>query len=154
MSKGIVLGMLYNVVVAIGFVLIGSVTTVKHDVFKACLMLCIAGSIALGMSIYFLLSGKVSMTSLDTQSLLYLALGSVLVLVVGDALYVTGLSASNATTLGYAALAYPAVTLIIEVFAKRISIHDLTLKDLLGFLFLAIGFLLISSSKLSAVHAP
>lgn len=150
MIKGIVFGLLYNVVVAIGLVTIANVHTIKNDVLKSGFMLLIAGSVATIVAMTIFLVDKTQVEQfklLDKSNLIQIGIGSILVLVIGEALYISGLSASSATVMGYSALAYPATALIVEIAFKRVEFSSLTSKDLIGFAFLALGFILIASRK-------
>src|SRR5262245_32321580 len=132
MVKGLILGLVYQVVVAVGWAIIGNITGVKNDLFKAMLMVCAASVIAAAVAIYLQVSGRSQLITLSGSDLLFLVLGSILVLVVGEILYVVGLSASNLTTMALTALAYPICGLVLDLILRRISLSSFSLRDFLG----------------------
>ena len=143
MIKGLILGLLFQVVVAVGWAFIGGITGIKNDLFKAMLMLCVAGVVAAAVVLYLQVSGHSQFVTLSASDLLLLVLGSILALVVGEILYVVGLSASNLTTMGLTALAYPIVALLLDLVFRRIALSSFTLRDFLGIGFSVIGFILL-----------
>jgi hypothetical protein len=146
MAKGIVLGLLYNVAVAVGLVLIAGVRTPESPTVRSSMMLLIAGLMSLpvlGCIAIFSGPSVADLRNLEWNSCARLALGSFLVLVVGEALYIGGLVASNVTTMLLAALAFPAVALVVELLAGKIDPSALTWTDFLGFLLMCAGFVLL-----------
>lgn len=147
MAKGIVLGLLTQVVSAIGMVFIANVTTIKNDVLKASLTLCFGGVVALGIATYLFLSGTEPLSLFGSKDMLYLAIGSMIAFPVGHILYMAGLSASNVTTMAYTALAFPVVSLILELVLGRIKLTALTVHDWVGFALLVAGYVIMISKK-------
>ena len=147
MNKGIVLGLLFQVVSAIGYILISHVTVVTNNVLKASLALCTAGVIGFALTLYSFSSRIEKLSVLTDTNLLFLLAGSVVSLVIGQILYLTGLSVSNLTTMAYTALAYPAVALILEIALGRVKLASLTYRDLLGLALLVVGFLVLMSRR-------
>lgn len=143
--SGLILGLLYQVVVAVGFIWVAGVARDTNPVLKASIMLGIAGVVASIVLLSFGVARRSEFAAISFPDLLHLSVGAILVLVVGEILYIAGLSASNATTMAYTALAFPAVCLVLDVMLRRISISSLTLQDYAGMLFLAVGFSLISA---------
>jgi drug/metabolite transporter (DMT)-like permease len=143
MVKGLVLGLVFQVVVAVGWTLIGNITGIKNDLFKALLILCAAGVIAAAIAIYLQVSGRSQLVALSGNDLLFLVLGSILALVVGEILYVAGLSASNLTTMALTALAYPIVALVLDLMLQRTTLSSFTLRDYIGIGFSVMGFILL-----------
>ena len=143
--RGIFFGLVYQVVVAIGFVWVAGVARDANSVLKANLMLCIAGVVGLFILLLFALVRSTEFSALSRSDMLHLAFASMLILVVGESVYLMGLSASNATTMASTALAFPAICLTLDVITRRIPLSSLTVRDYAGMLFLAIGFTLISS---------
>src|SRR5436190_15754010 len=99
MVKGLVFGLLFQVVIAVGFSCIGSITGIKNDLLKAMLVLCVSGVIAVAVILYLQVSGRGQFVTLSGSDLLFLVLASILAVVVAEILYVAGLSASNLTTM-------------------------------------------------------
>src|SRR2546423_317223 len=132
MIKGLIFGLLAQIVVAVGFTLIGSIKGIKNDLFKTMLILCIGGVIATVAAFYLQASGHSQFVALSGSDLLFLILGSILVFVVGEFLYIAGLSASNLTTMSFTALAYPVAALVLDLILRRITLSSFTLRDILG----------------------
>ena len=142
MGKGLILGLAAQVAATVGFLFIAQATFIKSPVLRTSLSVCLSGILALGIVAYFFLSGAEDLSVLGNKQLIYLAIGSVLLLIVGDSLFIAGISASNVTTVAYSSLARPAVALILETLLGRAT---LTIQDLVGFVLLAAGFVLIST---------
>lgn len=143
--RGILFGLLYQIVVAIGLIWVAGVARGASPAIKANVMLCAAGGVGL-----LLLAGLYAVRGADFEAIsrsdvLQLAAASLLILVIGEALYLYGLAASSATTMAYTALAFPAICLIIEVALRRVPISSLTLRDYAGMALLAVGFALLAS---------
>lgn len=147
MAKGIVLGLLTQVVFAIGMVFIASATAVKNEVLKACLTLCFAGIVGSGIVAFLFLSGTEPLSVLGSKDVRYIAIGSAIAFPIGRILYMTGLSASNVTTMAYTALAFPIVSLILEVVLGRIKLTSLTIYDWGGLVLLIAGYVIMVSKK-------
>jgi hypothetical protein len=147
MAKGVLFGLLYNLVVAIGLVTIADFTLVKNDLLKSWLMLCIAAAFALPLIgfLYWVGAPGVQLPAGGIRVLWPLVVGSILALVIGEAVYIVGLSASSPTVISYAALAYPATVLIVEIVAGRVALQSLSFRDLVAFILLAAGFILIAT---------
>jgi len=143
MVKGLVLGLVFQVVVAVGWTLIGNITDIKSDLFKTMLILCVGGVIAVAVVLYLQLSGRSQLVTLSGRVILFLILGSILILVVGEFLYVAGLSASNLTTMALTALAYPIVALVLDLVLRRVALSSFTLRDFVGIGLSVMGFILL-----------
>lgn len=144
MVKGLVFGLLFQVVGAVGFTLIGNITGIKNDLFKAMLVVCVAAVVAVGVALYLQVSGHSQLVSLSASDLLFLVVGSILVLVVGQFLYLSGLSASNLTTMALTALAYPIVALVLDLVLRQVALSSFTLRDFIGIVLTVMGFILLT----------
>lgn len=143
MIKGLILGLVAQAVVAVGFTLIGSVKGIKSDLFKTMLILC-TGSVIAAVAIFYLqASGHIQLVALSGSDILFLILGSILILVVGEFLYIAGLSASNLTTMSFTVLAYPIAALALDLMLRRITLSSFTVRDILGIGLSVIGFILL-----------
>ncbi len=147
--SGLGLGLAYQVVVAIGFVWVAGVARNANPFLKANVMLAIAGVIASVVLVVFGVSRRAEFAEIAPADLAQLSLGAVLVLVLGESIYIAGLSASNATTMAYTALAFPAICLALDVALRRIPISSLTVTDYAGMVFLVMGFMLLSLREVS-----
>jgi drug/metabolite transporter (DMT)-like permease len=143
MVKGLVLGLVFQVVVAVGWALIGSITGIKNDLLKAMLVVCVASVVAVAVVLYLQVSGRSQLATLSGSDLLFLVLGSIFVLVIGQILYLLGLSASNLTTMGLTALAYPIVALVLDLVLRRIALSSFTVRDFVGIGLVVVGFILL-----------
>lgn len=142
MVKGIVLGLFAQVAFVVGFTFIDQTVAIKSQIVKTSLVLCFSGVAAVPIATYFFLSSKEYLSILVQKDLLYLALGSVFALLIGEVFYITGISSSNVTTVSYTALAYPVVALLFDSVRGRAI---MTTQDIIGFAFVSIGFLVLAS---------
>jgi drug/metabolite transporter (DMT)-like permease len=142
MVKSIVVGLIAQVVLAVAFLAITEVTFAKNQVFKATLLHSIAGLVACLIVALFFLPDLASSMTLAYRGAWYLVLLAGVSLVVGDILLIIGISLSNVTAVAYTALAYPGIVLILETLLGRTAP---TWQDLAGFVFLAIGFILVAN---------
>jgi hypothetical protein len=102
--------------------------------------------VALVVAAYLILSGSERL-SLNTKDVFYLALGSVLVMVVAQTVWFVGLSASSMTAMTYTMLAYPIIALVLELAVGRMRLSALTWRDLVGFGLLAAGYVVLISKR-------
>jgi len=142
MGRGILLGLAAQVAFALGFVSINQASSVKNQILTTSVVLCFAGSVAVVFIAYFVLIGDGNLKSIELRQWVYLGVGSLLALVIGELFFIWGMAASNVTTVGYTALAYPVIALTIEWVQGKVSV---TWRDMVGFLLLAAGFVLVSS---------
>ena len=143
--RSILFGLLYQFVVAVGLVWIAEVARDANSVIKANVMLIVAGIFAFLILLSFALVCRTEFSALSRSDVFHLGFGAILILVVGESVYLTGLSGSNATTMAYTCLAFPAICLTLDVAMRRIPLSSVTLRDCAGIVFLAIGFALIAS---------
>ena len=146
MSRGIVLGISAQLLSAVGYLFIVRVVAIKSELLRACLVICISAAVALVIVAYLILSGSERL-SLNTRDVLYLALGSVLVMIVAQTVWFVGLSASSMTAMTYTMLAYPIIAMILELAIGRMKLSALTWRDLVGFGLLAVGYVVLISKK-------
>jgi hypothetical protein len=93
-------------------------------------------------------SGRAQLASLAPRDVVLLSMRSVLVLVIGEFMYIVGLRYSNLTTMSYTALAFPAVAIVLDVFLRREAISSLFAPhSLIGIALLVVGFLLLMSGR-------
>jgi drug/metabolite transporter (DMT)-like permease len=144
MTKGLVLGLVAQVAFTIGFIFIAHATFTKNPLLKTTLNLCFSGALAFAIVADFFLSGAEDVSVLGHKHMLFLAIGSVLVLIIGDGLFIEGISVSNVTTVAYTSLARPAVALILETLLGRTTV---TIQDFAGFVLPAAAFILISTRR-------
>jgi len=141
------LGLLMQVISTVGYLLIAEVTAVKNELLKASLTSCFSGIVALIIIAYLVLSGTEQLASLGVRDTVYLATGSALGIVVAQAMYFAGISASNLTTVAYTMLAYPVIAMIAEVILGRVELASLSIRDFAGFALLVAGYVVMVSGK-------
>lgn len=147
MAKGLVYGLLYNIVVAIGLFLVAETRAIHGPVMKSSLMLLVGGIVSVPIVAAIVVTEHASVSELlfqNIRTVVHIGIGAVLVLVVGEALYISGLAASNLTTMALAALTYPGIVLILEVATKRLDPRSLGFREVLGFALLSVGFILLT----------
>ncbi len=142
MTQGVLLGLLAQMAFAIGFTLIGIADTFRNTVVKTSLAIVMASVICLVTLI--ILRGQTDFHAVSAKHWVYVSIGAVVALFIGETLFITGIAKSNVTAVAYTALAYPVMSLAVESALGRAS---LTLRDGVGFVFLCIGFIIIVSRK-------
>jgi hypothetical protein len=67
MSKGILLGILVQVISVVGYLVIVNVTSVASELFRTGLMICFAGVVALIVMAYTVFSGQQKLSVIQPQ---------------------------------------------------------------------------------------
>ncbi len=145
MVKGILLGILVQCISAVGYLVIVNVTSIKSELFRSGLMICFASVVALIVTGYTVLSGQQQLSAIQTKEYVYIALGSIMVMFVAQVVYFFGVQASNMTTMSYTMLAFPIISLILELVLGRVKLSSLGIRDLVGFGLLVAGYVVIMS---------
>jgi uncharacterized membrane protein len=145
MAKGILLGILLQCVSAVGYLVIVNVTSIKSELFRTALMICFASVVALIVMGYTVVSGQQQLSAIQTKEYVYIAIGSIMVMFVAQAVYFFGVQVSNMTTMAYTMLAFPVISLILELILGRVKLSSLGIHDLAGFALLVVGYLVIVS---------
>ena len=143
MAKGILLGVLMQCVSAVGYIVIVNITSIESEAFRSGLMVCCAAVVALLVTVYTVLTGQQSLSAIQPREYLYIAIGSVIVMFVDQMVYFVGVKLSNMTTMAYTMLAYPLISLGLELLLGRIKPSSLGSHDLGGFLLLPAGYVVI-----------
>jgi hypothetical protein len=68
-----------------------------------------------------------------------------MVMFVAQAVYFIGVQASNMTTMAYTMLAFPFITLILELVVGRVKPSSLGIYDLAGFAMVVAGYVIFVS---------
>jgi drug/metabolite transporter (DMT)-like permease len=145
MVRGVLLGILLQCISAAGYLVIANVTSIKSELFRTGVMICSASVVALIATIYFLMSGQQELTAIRTREYVSIAAGSIMVMFVAQAIYFAGVKASNMTTMGYTMLAFPVISLILELVLGRVKPSSIGTYDLAGFALMAAGYVVIMS---------
>ena len=145
MAKGILLGVLMQIISAVGYLVIVNVTSIKNEWFRSGLMICFASVVALIVVGYTVFSGQQQLSAIKPKEYVYVAIGSVIVMFVAQVVYFFGVQASNMTTMSYTMLAFPFISLILELVLGRIKLSSLGIHDLAGFVLLVAGYVVIVS---------
>jgi drug/metabolite transporter (DMT)-like permease len=145
MLKGILLGILMQIISAVGYLAIVNVTSIKNEWFRSGLMICFASVVALIVTGYTVFSGQQQLSAIKPKEYVYIAVGSIVVMFVAQVIYFVGVQASNMTTMSYTMLAFPVVSLVLELVLGRIKLSSLGIHDLAGFALLVAGYVIIVS---------
>jgi drug/metabolite transporter (DMT)-like permease len=148
MSKGILLGILLQCVSATGYMVIVNVTSIKSEWFRTGLMIVFAGTVALIVAGYTVISGKQELSAIQPKEYIYIAIGSIMVMFVAQVIFFFGVKVSSMTTMAYTMLAFPIISLILELILGRVKFSSLGLYDLVGFILMATGYLVFVSKPL------
>ena len=87
MSKGIMLGLLMQLISATGYMVIVNVTSIKSEWFRTGLMICSAGIVALVVTGYTVFSGQQQLSAIPVREYVIIAIGSIMVMFVAQALF-------------------------------------------------------------------
>ena len=145
MAKGILLGILMQSISAVGYLVIVNVTSIKSELFRSGLMICFASVVALIITAYTVLAGQQQLSAIQPKEYVYIAVGSIMVMFVAQVVYFFGVQASNMTTMAYTMLAFPIISLILELVLGRVRLSSLGIRDLVGFALLVAGYVVIVS---------
>jgi len=148
MSKGILLGILLQCISATGYLVIVNVTSIKSEIFRTGLMIFFAGIVALIVLGYSVFTGQQQLSAIQPKEYLTIAIGSIMVMFVAQVVYFYGVQASNMTTMSYTMLAFPVVSLILELILGRVKLSSLGIYDLVGFALLVAGYVVIISKPM------
>ncbi len=148
MAKGILLGILLQCISAVGYLVIVNVTSIRSELFRTGLMICFAGVVALVVMGYTVASGQQQPSAIQPQEYVYIAIGSIMVMFVAQAVYFYGVQASNMTTMALTMLAFPFISLILELILGRIKLSSLGIYDLAGFALVVAGYVVFVSKPL------
>ena len=139
MVKGILLGILMQCISVVGYLLIANATSIKSEVFRTGLMIAFASIVALVAMGYTVRSGQQRLAAIRAQDYVHIAIGSILVMFVAQVIYLFGVQASNMTTIACTTLAFPFISLILELILGRVKLSSLGIYDLAGFALMVAG---------------
>ena len=145
MAKGILLGILLQCVSAVGYLVIVNVASIKSEWFRTGVMICFAGVVALIVTGYTVISGQQQLSAIQAKEYVYIAIGSVMVMFVAQVIYFFGVRASNMTTMALTMLAFPFISLILELVVGRVRLSSLGMHDVAGFALVVAGYVVFVS---------
>lgn len=148
MSKGILLGILLQCVSAVGYLVVVNVTSIQSELFRTGLMIGLASIVAFLVLGYTVISGQQQLSAIKAKEYLYIAIGSIMVMFVAQAIYFFGVQASNMTTMVYTLFAFPFVSLILVLVLGRVKLSSLGIYDAVGFVLMAAGYVVFISKPL------
>jgi hypothetical protein len=145
MYKGLAFGLLMQCMSAVGYLVMVNVTSIKSEWFRTGIMICFAAVVALVVTAYTVLTGQQSLSAIQPKEYVLIAAGSIMVMFVAQALFFFGVRAANMTTMALTLLAFPFISLILEIALGRIKLASLGSRDLIAFVLIAIGYVLFIS---------
>lgn len=142
MGLGIFYGLLAQVAFIGGYIFINRSVSVSNATTKIFLVLGMAGTIALISTGIMASTGTFSFQSIPKRHWLFLFMGAMLTMIIGQLLYMKGIERIGIATISYTALAYPLIALFTE---SLLGNYTLSWRDAVGFVLLAAGFLVVTS---------
>ena len=145
MSKGIMLGILTQCISAVGYLVIVNVTSIKNEWFRTGLMICMASIVALIVTGYTVYTGQQQLSTIPAKDYVLIAIGSIMVMFVAQAIFFFGVQVSSITTVSLTLLAFPIISLILELVLGRVKVSSLGIYDLVGFMLMVAGYVVYLS---------
>jgi hypothetical protein len=102
--------------------------------------------VALIVTGYTVVSGQQQLSAIQPKEYVYIAVGSIMVMFVAQTVYFFGVQASNMTAIAYTMLAFPVISLALELVLGRVKLSSLGIRDLAGFALLVAGYVVIVSN--------
>ena len=140
MLKGILFGLVMQVISAVGYLIIANAMSIRSELFRTGLMICFACVVAVIVMVYTVSTGVQKLSEIESKDYLYIAIGSIMVMFIAQTIYFYGVKASNMTTMAYTMLAFPIISLILELIVGRIKLASLGIHDLAGFALMVAGY--------------
>jgi len=149
MTKGILLGILLQCISATGYLVIVNVTSIKSELFRTSLMILFASIVAIIFLVYTVKTGQQNLTDIQPKDYLIIAVGSIMVMFVAQLIFFFGVDEANLTTMAYTMLAFPIISLILELIVGRVKLTSLGLYDLIGFVLMVAGYVIFVSKPIT-----
>lgn len=149
MTKGILLGILLQCISATGYLVIVNVTSIKSELFRTSIMILFASIVALIFLVYSVKTGQQELTDIQPKDYLIIAVGSIMVMFVAQLIFFFGVDEANMTTMAYTMLAFPIISLILELIVGRVKLTSLGLYDLIGFVLMVAGYVVFVSKPMT-----
>jgi len=148
-TKGILLGILLQCISATGYLVIVNVTSIKSELFRTSIMILFASIVALIFLVYSVKTGQQELTDIQPKDYLIIAVGSIMVMFVAQLIFFFGVDEANMTTMAYTMLAFPIISLILELIVGRVKLTSLGLYDLIGFVLMVAGYVVFVSKPMT-----
>ena len=145
MTKGILLDILLQCISATGYLVIVNVTSIKSELFRTSLMILFASIVAIIFLVYAVKTGQQNLADIQPKDYLIIAVGSIMVMFVAQLIFFFGVDEANMTTMAYTMLAFPIISLILELIVGRVKLTSLGLYDLIGFVLMVAGYMVFVS---------
>jgi len=149
MTKGILLGILLQCISATGYLVIVNVTSIKSELFRTSLMILFASIVAVLSLVYTVKTGQQKLMDIQPKDYLIIAVGSIMVMFVAQLIFFLGVDEANMTTMAYTMLAFPIISLILELIVGRVKLRSLGLYDLIGFVLMVAGYVVFVSKPMT-----
>jgi len=149
MTKGILLGILLQCISATGYMVIVNVTSIKNELFRTSLMIIFASLVALIFLVYTVRTGQQKLSDIQPRDYLIIAVGSIMVMFVAQLIFFFGVEEASMTTMAYTMLAFPIISLILELIIGRVKLSSLGLYDLIGFVLMVAGYVVFVSKPMA-----
>ncbi|KAA3646735.1 MAG: hypothetical protein DWQ07_11060 [Chloroflexi bacterium] len=149
MYKGLLLGILLHSISATGYLVIVNVTSIKSELFRTGVMICFASVVALAVVLFTVFTGQQQLAAIQPKEYIYIAIGSIMVMFVAQLVYFLGVRVSNMTTMALTVLAFPIISLILEVVLGRVKLSSLGIYDLAGFALMFLGYVVFISKPMA-----
>jgi len=149
MTKGILLGILLQCISATGYMVIVNVTSIKSELFRTSLMIIFASLVALISLVYTVKTGQQKLTDIQPRDYLIIAAGSIMVMFVAQLIFFFGVDEASMTTMAYTMLAFPIISLILEMIVGRVKPSSLGIYDLIGFVLMVAGYVVFVSKPMA-----
>jgi drug/metabolite transporter (DMT)-like permease len=149
MTKGILLGILLQCISATGYLVIVNVASIKSELFRTSLMILFASIVAIIFLVYSVKSGQQNLTDIQPKDYLIIGVGSIMVMFVAQLIFFFGVDEANMTTMAYTMLAFPIISLILELIVGRVKLTSLGIYDLIGFVLMVAGYVVFVSKPVT-----
>ena len=149
MTKGILLGILLQCISATGYLVIVNVASIKSELFRTSLMILFASIVAIIFLVYSVKSGQQNLTDIQPKDYLIIGVGSIMVMFVAQLIFFFGVDEANMTTMAFTMLAFPIISLILELIVGRVKLTSLGIYDLIGFVLMVAGYVVFVSKPVT-----
>jgi drug/metabolite transporter (DMT)-like permease len=107
-----------------------------------------ASIVAIIVTGYTVFSGQQQLSAIPAREYVIIAIGSILVMFVAQAIFFFGVQVSSITTMSLTLMAFPIISLILELVLGRVKVSSLGMYDLVGFVLMVAGYMVYLSKPL------
>ena len=112
-------------------------------------MILFASIVAIIFLVYSVKSGQQNLTDIQPKDYLIIGVGSIMVMFVAQLIFFFGVDEANMTTMAYTMLAFPIISLILELIVGRVKLTSLGIYDLIGFVLMVAGYVVFVSKPVT-----